>query len=109
MQLLQPAYLISGLSYLIIIGFVHLLMPEMTPLDDNLKYVFNICNITIIDTRLISFPELKRRFVKIHFYQKCKKIIRLSKIFILLVCFGYKVNIFLPGWECVLQVKLHLR
>jgi len=33
------AFLISGLSYLIIIGFVHLLMPKMTPLDDNLDYV----------------------------------------------------------------------
>ena len=33
------AFLISGLSYLIIIGFVHLLMPEMTPLDDNLNYI----------------------------------------------------------------------
>ncbi|TAL81190.1 MAG: MFS transporter [Bacteroidetes bacterium] len=32
------AFLISGLSYLFIIGFVHLLMPEMTPLDDNLNY-----------------------------------------------------------------------
>jgi ACS family hexuronate transporter-like MFS transporter len=33
------AFLISGLSYLIIIGFVHMLMPEMTPLDDNLNYI----------------------------------------------------------------------
>jgi MFS transporter, ACS family, hexuronate transporter len=33
------AFLISGLSYLIIIGFVHLLMPNMTPLDDNLNYI----------------------------------------------------------------------
>jgi MFS transporter, ACS family, hexuronate transporter len=33
------AFLISGLSYLVIIGFVHLLMPKMTPLDDNLNYV----------------------------------------------------------------------
>jgi MFS transporter, ACS family, hexuronate transporter len=33
------AFLISGLSYLIIIGFVHLLMPEMTPLNDNLEYI----------------------------------------------------------------------
>jgi ACS family hexuronate transporter-like MFS transporter len=33
------AFLISGLSYLIIIGFVHLLMPKMTPLDDNLNYI----------------------------------------------------------------------
>lgn len=29
------AFLISGLSYLIIIGFVHLLMPKMTPLSEN--------------------------------------------------------------------------
>jgi len=33
------AFLISGFSYLIIIGFVHLLMPKMTPLDDNLEYL----------------------------------------------------------------------
>ena len=33
------AFLISGFSYLLIIGFVHLLMPKMTPLDDNLNYV----------------------------------------------------------------------
>jgi MFS transporter, ACS family, hexuronate transporter len=33
------AFLISGMSYLVIIGFVHLLMPKMTPLDDNLNYV----------------------------------------------------------------------
>jgi ACS family hexuronate transporter-like MFS transporter len=33
------AFLISGLSYLIIIGFVHLLMPKMTPLNDNLEHV----------------------------------------------------------------------
>ena len=33
------AFLISGLSYLLIIGFVHLLMPKMTPLDDNLNYI----------------------------------------------------------------------
>jgi ACS family hexuronate transporter-like MFS transporter len=33
------AFLISGMSYLIIIGFVHLLMPKMTPLDDDLKYI----------------------------------------------------------------------
>jgi ACS family hexuronate transporter-like MFS transporter len=32
------AFLISGFSYLILIGFVHLLMPKMTPLDDNLSY-----------------------------------------------------------------------
>jgi ACS family hexuronate transporter-like MFS transporter len=33
------AFVISGSSYLIIIGFVHLLMPRMTPLDDDLKYI----------------------------------------------------------------------
>jgi ACS family hexuronate transporter-like MFS transporter len=33
------AFLISGMSYLILIGFVHMLMPEMTPLDDNLNYI----------------------------------------------------------------------
>jgi ACS family hexuronate transporter-like MFS transporter len=33
------AFVIAGLSYLIILGFVHLLMPKMTPLDDNLNYV----------------------------------------------------------------------
>lgn len=33
------AFLISGISYLIIIGFVHLLMPAMTPLDDDLNYI----------------------------------------------------------------------
>jgi len=31
------AFVIAGLSYLIILGFVHLLMPKMTPLDDNLN------------------------------------------------------------------------
>ena len=33
------AFVIAGLSYLIILGFVHLLMPRMTPLDDNLVHV----------------------------------------------------------------------
>lgn len=33
------AFLISGFSYLIIIGFVHMLMPKMIPLDDNLNYI----------------------------------------------------------------------
>jgi ACS family hexuronate transporter-like MFS transporter len=32
------AFIVAGLSYLIILGFVHLLMPKMTPLDDNLNY-----------------------------------------------------------------------
>jgi len=31
------AFVIAGLSYLIILGFVHLLMPKMTPLNDNLS------------------------------------------------------------------------
>ena len=35
------AFMLSGSSYLIIIGFVHLLMPKMTPLDDNLNYIKN--------------------------------------------------------------------
>jgi ACS family hexuronate transporter-like MFS transporter len=33
------AFVMSGLSYLIIIGFVHLLMPKMTPLNDNLEHI----------------------------------------------------------------------
>jgi ACS family hexuronate transporter-like MFS transporter len=33
------AFMIAGFSYILILGFVHLLMPEMTPLDDNLKYI----------------------------------------------------------------------
>jgi MFS transporter, ACS family, hexuronate transporter len=33
------AFIIAGFSYLVIIGFVHLLMPKMTPLDDNLNYI----------------------------------------------------------------------
>ncbi len=33
------AFVIAGLSYLTILGFVHLLMPNMTPLDDNLNYI----------------------------------------------------------------------
>jgi len=32
------AFTIAGFSYIIILGFVHLLMPRMTPLNDNLKY-----------------------------------------------------------------------
>jgi ACS family hexuronate transporter-like MFS transporter len=35
------AFVIAGLSYLIILIFVHLLMPRMTPMDDNLKYILN--------------------------------------------------------------------
>lgn len=31
------AFLVAGSCYLIILGFVHLLMPKMTPLDDNLN------------------------------------------------------------------------
>ena len=33
------AFVIAGLSYLTILGFVHLLMPKMTPLDDDLNFV----------------------------------------------------------------------
>ena len=33
------AFLVAGASYLIILGFVHLLMPKMTPMDENLNYV----------------------------------------------------------------------
>ncbi len=32
------AFVIAGSSYLVLLGFVHLLMPKMTPLDDNLNY-----------------------------------------------------------------------
>jgi len=34
------AFVISGISYIAILGFVHLLMPGMIPMDDNLKYIF---------------------------------------------------------------------
>jgi ACS family hexuronate transporter-like MFS transporter len=33
------AFVIAGVSYISILGFVHMLMPRMTPLDDNLKHV----------------------------------------------------------------------
>lgn len=33
------AFIIAGFSYIFILGFVHLLMPKMTPLDDNLNYI----------------------------------------------------------------------
>lgn len=33
------AFVIAGSSYLFILGFVHLLMPGMTPLDDELKHI----------------------------------------------------------------------
>jgi ACS family hexuronate transporter-like MFS transporter len=33
------AFVIAGSSYIIIIGFVHWLMPHMTPLDDKLEYI----------------------------------------------------------------------
>ena len=33
------AFLVAGASYLIILGLVHLLMPKMTPLDENLELV----------------------------------------------------------------------
>jgi ACS family hexuronate transporter-like MFS transporter len=33
------AFLVAGSCYLIILGLVHILMPKMTPLDENLQYV----------------------------------------------------------------------
>jgi ACS family hexuronate transporter-like MFS transporter len=33
------AFIIAGLLYLVILIFVHLLMPKMTPMDDNLNYI----------------------------------------------------------------------
>ena len=33
------AFIIAGFSYILILGFVHILMPKMTPLDDNLNYI----------------------------------------------------------------------
>jgi len=33
------AFVIAGSSYLFILGFVHMLMPKMTPMDDNLEYI----------------------------------------------------------------------
>jgi len=33
------AFIIAGFSYILILGFVHLLMPRMTPLDDKLNYI----------------------------------------------------------------------
>jgi len=33
------AFIIAGFSYIAILGFVHILMPKMTPLDDNLEYI----------------------------------------------------------------------
>lgn len=33
------AFMIAGFSYIIILGFVHLLMPKMIPMDDNLEYI----------------------------------------------------------------------
>ena len=33
------AFIIAGFSYISILGFVHLLMPHMTPLNDNLEHV----------------------------------------------------------------------
>ena len=35
------AFLVAGSSYLIILGLVHILMPKMTPLDENLNYVYS--------------------------------------------------------------------
>jgi MFS transporter, ACS family, hexuronate transporter len=33
------AFMIAGSSYILILGFVQLLMPRMTPMDDNLNYI----------------------------------------------------------------------
>jgi ACS family hexuronate transporter-like MFS transporter len=33
------AFVIAGFSYISILGFIHLLMPDMTPLDDNLEHI----------------------------------------------------------------------
>jgi ACS family hexuronate transporter-like MFS transporter len=33
------AFLVAGSLYLVILGIVHLMMPKMTPLDENLKRV----------------------------------------------------------------------
>lgn len=33
------AFLLAGSLYLVVLGFVHLIMPKMTPLDENLNYV----------------------------------------------------------------------
>lgn len=33
------AFLIAGCAYLILLGVIHLLMPKMTPLDENLRHV----------------------------------------------------------------------
>ncbi len=33
------AFVIAGCSYLVVLGFVHMLMPKMIPLDDNLNYI----------------------------------------------------------------------
>jgi ACS family hexuronate transporter-like MFS transporter len=33
------AFLVAGLLYIVILGFVHLLMPKMIPLDENLKRI----------------------------------------------------------------------
>jgi MFS transporter, ACS family, hexuronate transporter len=33
------AFMIAGSLYLVLLGFVHLLMPKMTPLDENLRHI----------------------------------------------------------------------
>jgi len=35
------AFMIAGFSYILILGFVQLLMPKMIPLDDNLNHVYS--------------------------------------------------------------------
>lgn len=36
------AFTIAGFSYILILGFVHILMPRMTPLDNNLRHIKEI-------------------------------------------------------------------
>lgn len=33
------AFMVAGSCYLILLGVAHLLMPKMTPLDENLRHV----------------------------------------------------------------------
>jgi ACS family hexuronate transporter-like MFS transporter len=35
------AFMIAGTMYLVILGLVHLIMPKMTPLDENLNPINN--------------------------------------------------------------------
>jgi ACS family hexuronate transporter-like MFS transporter len=33
------AFMIAGSAYLVLLGVCHLLMPKMTPLDENLQHI----------------------------------------------------------------------